>query len=187
MKRSLEISSAKDVVGFLKEQHEQIKGLFTSVLAQHGTRRQEAFLELRRLLAIHETAEEEVVHPAAKRARAVGEATVSARLREENEAKKALVDLERLDVDSRDFNTKFRMLHSAVLEHAQREEAEEFDKLGDELSEDQLRRMRKAVEFAEAIAPTRPHPGVESAAANMLIGPFATLVDRARDAIDGKV
>jgi hypothetical protein len=44
----------------------------------------------------------------------------------------------------------------------------------------------EAVAFAESIAPTRPHPGVESAAANMLVGPFAAMLDRARDAISGK-
>ena len=45
--------------------------------------------------------------------------------------------------------------------------------------------MRKVVELAEAVAPTRPHPGVESRAANMLAGPFAAMLDRARDAISG--
>jgi hypothetical protein len=36
------------------------------------------------------------------------------------------------------------------------------------------------------MAPTRPHPGVESAAANILVGPFAAMLDRTRDAISGK-
>jgi hemerythrin superfamily protein len=187
MKKPLAIHNASDVVSFLKQQHEQIKGLFTAVLARHGTGREEAFLELRRLMAIHETAEEEVVHPAAKRARGIGEAIVAARLREENEAKKALIELEKLDVDSADFASKFRTLNAAVLAHAQSEEVEEFEKLTGELSEDHLLRMRKAVQFAEAVSPTRAHPGIESPGANMLIGPFATLVDRARDAIEGKM
>jgi hypothetical protein len=46
--------------------------------------------------------------------------------------------------------------------------------------------MRAAVEFAEAVAPTRPHAGVESATANLLAGPFAAMLDRTRDAISGK-
>jgi hypothetical protein len=46
--------------------------------------------------------------------------------------------------------------------------------------------MRRAVEVAEATAPTHPHPGVESAPANMLAGPFASMLDRARDMITGK-
>jgi hypothetical protein len=49
-----------------------------------------------------------------------------------------------------------------------------------------MRRMTKAVQFAEATAPTRPHTEIESAAGNMLVAPFITLVDRARDAIEGR-
>jgi hypothetical protein len=69
--------------------------------------------------------------------------------------------------------------------HADREELEEFDKLGRELDADDLKRMASAVRAAEAIAPTRPHAGVESATANFAVGPFASMLDRARDAIQG--
>ena len=40
--------------------------------------------------------------------------------------------------------------------------------------------------LAAAIAPTRPHAGVESQLANLVAGPFAAMLDRARDAIIGK-
>jgi hypothetical protein len=43
--------------------------------------------------------------------------------------------------------------------------------------------MGSAVRAAEAIAPTRPHPGVESAKLNFAVGPFASMLDRARDLI----
>jgi hypothetical protein len=39
---------------------------------------------------------------------------------------------------------------------------------------------RKAAQLAGGMAPTRPHAGAESASANILIGPFGTMVDRAR-------
>jgi hypothetical protein len=70
-----------------------------------------------------------------------------------------------------------------VLDHAEREELEEFTRLERELDADDLNRMAKAVLAAEAIAPTRPHPGVESAKLNFAVGPFASMLDRARDAI----
>jgi hypothetical protein len=47
----------------------------------------------------------------------------------------------------------------------------------------ELKSMAAAVRAAEAIAPTRPHPGVESAKLNFAVGPFASMLDRARDAI----
>jgi hemerythrin superfamily protein len=180
------IDSARDVVSFLKSQHEQIKAGFEQVLASSGSDREEAFVQLRRLLAVHETAEEEIVHPRAKREIANGDAVVDARLKEEHEAKEALSELEKLDVASPEFETKLRTLQADVIEHAEAEEHQEFDKLEAELDDEQLQRMRKAVELAEKMAPTRPHAGVESPAANMMAGPFAMMLDRARDAISGK-
>jgi hemerythrin superfamily protein len=179
------LSNGGDVVLYLKEQHDQIKALFTRVLDATGADRDEAFRELRRMLAVHETAEEEVVHPLA-RSLPGGDVQVTARLREENLAKKALVDLERLNINSPEFITKLRALQADVLAHAESEEQLEFDRLGTRFNEDQLKRMRKAVELAESVAPTRPHAGIESRAANVLVGPFMSMVDRARDALHSK-
>jgi len=180
------ISNGIDVVTFLKEQHEQIRMAFSQVTASHGEQRHAAFYALRRLLAVHETAEEEIVHPAARRALPNGDEVVSERLAEENMAKKVLADLENMELDSPAFEARFASLQQSVLAHAEAEELEEFEPLGSRLDDDRLERMRKAVTFAESVAPTRPHPGVESAVGNMLAGPFASMLDRARDAISGK-
>ena len=180
------IKSGGDVVSFLKSQHQQVKKMLERVAMARSTHRSEAFVELRRMLAVHETAEEEIVHPAARRALPDGEAIVEKRLREENEGKRALAELETLDVDSAAFVTKFHVFQGKVLAHAESEEKEEFEQLAGVLDAEKLERMRKAVEFAESFAPTRPHAGIEGQAANMLVGPFASMVDRARDAIAGK-
>lgn len=183
MGRNVKIDSAADVVAFLKSQHEEIKGLFTQVAGAHGEERKQVFTDLRRLLAIHETAEEEIVHPRAKSELDNGEAVVSARLDEEHEAKEVLSALEKLDVDSAEFEEKFNSFEKDVIAHAEAEEHQEFSKLAMELDDRQLHRMRKAVELAEKTAPTHPHPGVESRAANLLAGPFAAMLDRAKDLI----
>lgn len=182
----VKIETNKDIVGFLKSQHQQVKGLFERVLSAKGKEREKLFVELRRTLAVHETAEEEIVHPVARRTLADGEAVVRARLHEENAAKKVLTVLETLDVDSAEFDQKLRALRVDVVAHAEKEEKEEFEKLGQELDAAQRQRMRKAAELAEAVAPTRPHAGVESHAANLIAGPFASMIDRARDALSGK-
>ena len=175
-----------DVVRFLKEQHEQVKGLFAQVLTAHGKDRERYFFDLRRLLAVHETAEEEIVHPAAKKAVPNGAAVVAARLAEEKAAKKVLAELETMNIDSPEFEAKLRTFQGSVLAHAEAEETQEFAHLSRELEHERLERMGKAVELAEAIAPTRPHAGIESQAANLLAGPFASMLDRARDAVSGK-
>jgi len=180
------ISSANDVITFLKEQHRQIEAGFDQVQTATGEERQAAFLALRRLLAVHETAEEEIVHPAARRALPDGDLIVDARLQEENEAKRLLSGLEDRNVDSAEFEREFAQLKSAVLLHARAEEEDEFERLALSLDQKELERMRSAVNLAERVAPTRPHPGVESPLSNMLAGPFVSMIDRARDALSGK-
>ncbi|MDP9036528.1 MAG: hemerythrin domain-containing protein [Myxococcota bacterium] len=180
------IGTGKDVVSFLKRQHSQIKDGFAQVIATRGEERSKQFYSLRRLLAVHETAEEEIVHPAARRALPNGEAVVDARLREENAAKTLLAELEKLDVDSANFDARLLELQRDVLAHAQAEETLEFERLADVLDATRLERMGKAAELAEQFAPTRPHAGVESAAANLFVGPFAAMIDRTRDALSGK-
>jgi hemerythrin superfamily protein len=178
--------AAVNVVQFLVGQHEQIKSSFAETLAASGKAREKAFVELRRLLAVHETAEEEIVHPRAKRKLPNGDKLVGARLEEEHEAKTVLAELEKLDVDDQSFTDKLTKLRDAVLEHAEQEEKQEFAKLEQDLSSDELEHMGRAAKLAEAIAPTRPHAGVESQLANLFAGPFAAMMDRARDTIMGK-
>jgi hemerythrin superfamily protein len=178
------VQSTDDVVRFLKDQHNLIKDLFEEVFSASDTKaREQAFVNLRQLLAVHETAEEMVVHPSARREIADGDQIVDSVLKEEHEAKEMLSNLESLDVDSKEFLDELTKFRDAVINHAEHEETDEFDKLARELSSDDLGRMAKAVVAAEAIAPTRPHAGVESAKANFAVGPFASMLDRARDLI----
>lgn len=180
------VKSQADVIDLLIGQHQQIKSLFEATLSSSGKERESSFRDLRRLLAVHETAEEEIVHPRAKHKIPNGDKVIQARLEEENEAKKALAELEELDVDSDEFTDKLTQLRQAVVDHAQHEETEEFAKISEELSGAELERMGRAARLAEAIAPTRPHAGVESQAANLIVGPFAAMLDRVRDAISDK-
>ena len=145
-----------DVIDFLIRQHKQIESLFEQTLSTSGKQRETAFLELRRLLAVHETAEEKVVHPVAKRKLPDGDKIVEARLKEEREAKTVLAELEKLDVDTEQFTRQLCELRDAVIDHAEHEEQDEFAKLEQDLSSDELERMGRAVKLAESTAPTRP-------------------------------
>ncbi|MCA6093848.1 hemerythrin domain-containing protein [Streptomyces sp. SCA3-4] len=173
----------ENVVTLLKEQHRQIRELFEQVETAEGEGRREAFRKLVRLLAVHETAEEEVVHPTARRAFESGDRVVADRLREEREAKEVLSELDGMDVDDPDFMPTLRALRDDVLAHADAEERLEFNRLQEQTEQRTLARMAKAVRAAEAMAPTHPHPGVESATKNIVLGPLAAVVDRTRDAV----
>ena len=178
------VQTTDDVVKFLKDQHNLIRDMFDEVLSASDKKaREKAFTDLRRLLAVHETAEEMVVHPRVRREVAAGDAIVDARLSEEHDAKQQLSKLESMDIGSKQFIDELTKFRDAVIDHAEHEENEEFNKLGRKLNSDDRERLAKAVLAAEAIAPTRPHAGVESATANFAVGPFASMLDRARDAI----
>jgi hemerythrin superfamily protein len=178
------VQSTDDVVKFLKDQHNLIKDMFDEVLSASDTdAREKAFIELRQLLAVHETAEEMVVHPRVRHEAANGDEIVDARLEEEHKAKQMLTKLEKMDVGSRKFIDELTKFRDAVIDHAEHEENEEFTKLQRNLNADDRERMAKAVLAAEAISPTRPHAGVESAKMNFAVGPFVSMLDRARDAI----
>jgi hypothetical protein len=66
-------------------------------------------------MAVHETAEEEIIHATARRLLEHCEATIRMRLAEEKKAKETLAELERLDVSSPEFQTKFEALQGDVL------------------------------------------------------------------------
>ncbi|WP_440086122.1 hemerythrin domain-containing protein [Streptosporangium sp. LJ11] len=173
-----------DVVDLLVRQHAMIRDLFDEVEESPvGAQRTEAFERLVRMLAVHETAEEEVVHPYARLKIEDGDEVVGDRLAEEREAKQLLADLERLGADHPDFSGRLQVLRAAVLAHAQAEERHEFTRLRARTSVAERRAMAAGVKAAEALAPTHPHPGTESMVMNLLFGPPLAIVDRTRDAI----
>jgi hemerythrin superfamily protein len=175
--------SNENVVDMLRRQHEEIRQLFSRVEKANGAARGEAFEQLRCLLAVHETAEEEIVHPFARRTIGNGERIIDARLKEEKEAKELLRELEKIGTDSAEFEPLFARLRKAVESHAEHEEDVEFPELVTKGTPEQLRGMAAAVKAAEAIAPTHPHPGIESPAKHATLGPVVAVIDRTRDAI----
>jgi hypothetical protein len=172
-----------DVVDLLLTQHARIEELFLLVAGSTGDAKREAFDDLVRLLAVHETAEEEVVHPLGRRIADNGDAVVDDRLDEERRANEMLAQLVEAGVDDDGFDVALLLLRSAVLMHARHEERYEFPYLRAKVPAAQLRALATAVRAAEKLAPTRPHPGTESATANLVTGPVLAVVDRARDLI----
>lgn len=171
----------ENVIALLERQHVDIRTLLGVVEGAAGDKRRDAFHDLVRLLAVHEIAEEEVVHP---EVRSVGgDAVVDARVGEEHRAKQLLSTLYDMGPDADGFDILFTELKQDVLAHAGHEEREEFPLLRRARDEGELREMANAVRAADVSVPARPHPGAESAKADFVPGPPLALMDRARDAI----
>jgi hypothetical protein len=172
---------AGSVVSVLLEQHAKIRELFAQTTGARGEARQHAFDELRELLAVHEAGEEIIVRPVSKKA--ADGAVADARNQEEKEAASALADLEKLEVDSVEFAEKFAALEHDVSHHAEQEEREEFPFILATVEPDKQLQMGSRLLKVQKAAPTHPHPtAAGSPAAQKVAGPFAGLLDKARDA-----
>lgn len=173
-----------DIIAVLLNQHARVRDLFAAVHVSVGDEKRAKFAELRALLAVHEAAEEMILRPVAKRE--AGEREVVARNEEEEEAGRILAELERMDPDGSQFEAKLGEFEKAVGEHADHEEREEFPAVRTGCSQEQRQKMGKRLLRAERTAPTHPHPAAAgSPAAQWAVGPFASLLDRARDAMGG--
>lgn len=171
-----------DVIAILLEQHARIRELFAKVRAAAGEPKQQAFDELRALLAVHETAEEMILRPVSQKT--AGAEVADARNREEDEATHTLADLEKMNVGSAEFDTRFAEFERAVLNHAELEEREEFPPVRSGSTAEELSRMGEKLLKAEKGAPTHPHPmAAGSPKAQWALGPFASMVDKVRDAV----
>ncbi|MCF6525635.1 hemerythrin domain-containing protein [Streptomyces sp. JJ36] len=169
-----------DVIGILLSQHARIRDLFADVKTAEGEHKQQAFDELRALLAVHETAEEMILRPVAKEA--AGREEAEARNHEEEEANKVLARLEKMDVSSSEFDSLLEEFERSVSDHAEHEEREEFPYVHSSRTPDELRHMGRRLQSVERFAPTHPHPGTAGRpAAQWAVGPFASVVDRTRD------
>jgi hemerythrin superfamily protein len=179
-----QVGETTDAIQFLLQQHGEARQLLAEIESTQGDPRRKAFERLVRLLAVHETAEEEVVYPVLRLTGEDGARVANARIAEEDEAKKALSDLESTDIASPEFDQRFVAFKQQVLRHAANEEREVFPHLRVTQSTDELERLGTALRAAERVAPTHPHPNApESAIGNVVLGPFVAIVDRVRDAL----
>ena len=173
------------ILAVLYDQHARIRELFELVKSADGAARQTAFDHLRELLAVHEAGEEMVVRPATKKI--VGAEVADARNEEESEAAHVLADLEKMDVASAEFARTFAEFEQAVSDHALHEENEEFPAILAQVSAEDQQKMGERLLKAEKTAPTHPHPGAAgSTTAQYTVGPFAALLDKAKDAFKSK-
>jgi len=118
--------SVEQLTSTLTEQHQHIKTLMETVVAREEASREPAFAELCRFLAAHEAAEEECMHTPAKQDLDGDTTVVDQRVEEEDEAGKAIAELERLGTKSPEFQDKFEKFRQAVIAHAEAESTRSF-------------------------------------------------------------
>jgi len=180
----MEEEKERDVLELLIEQHRIIRDLMARITTCPSAERAESFEMLVRLLSVHETAEEEVIHPRVRTISDAANVLVEARLDEESAAKKSLADLESMDPASSEFELAFLTFQRDVEFHAESEETETFPLLQAESDTSERKRLGAMLVAAEVFAPTHSHRfAPDSALGNLLVGPPIAVFDRVRDAI----
>ena len=167
----------KDVIEVLKAQHDEIRALLEKTRSWRGVN-WHAFDDLTRLLAVHETSEEEVVYPAIRATGAYGGRLAEARAREEERAALMVTELEGMGTAA--FVPAFERLRAFVLAHADAEETEVFAVLRTTHSPEELRSMARMLEVAVKAAPGRARGHRRRRART---GPAAAIEATVRDAI----
>src|SRR3954469_8740562 len=138
------------LIDAVQRDHREVERMLAAVESASGDGRYRAFEQLAAKLKAHEAAEQTVVHPLTAEE---GHAEEAQALRaEESAAATALEQLERLDVDSTEFENGFTRLKNDVLAHAREEEHDEHPRLLRETPDDELQRRRQLFEDAERAA-----------------------------------
>lgn len=176
---------SNDIVEVLLDQHGQIRQLLEEVeQASSPEARRGPFGALVRLLAVHEAAEEQVLHPVARLRLPNGDKVADARIQEEEESKRLLQELERMGPEHEDFESRFARVRELVLTHAQNEEREEFPGVREHYSDEDRQTLGQAFKAAELVSPTHPHPrDPNRPPANVMVGPMVAVADHVRDAL----
>jgi hemerythrin superfamily protein len=119
----------QDIADIIAPQHEHVKALLDRVRQATGQARADAFHALRLTLAVHETAEEQAIHPQALRELGDYDRAANDRIAEEQTAAQTIRALEMVDVDSDQFNYSFEGFAASVVDHATAEENDEWPAL----------------------------------------------------------
>jgi hypothetical protein len=151
-------AAEQDAVALLVEQHTRIRDLFAEAELTSSAGRADAFHRLVRLLVVHEAADKQVLHPLTRRYVRGGDHIVADLLAEEHRTGQTLAALEEMGTDAPEFPRLLTELRTAVLEHANREEAYEFRYLRRDVPAVELRAFSAVLRTAEAVTPARPTP-----------------------------
>ena len=142
-----------DALTLLKEQHDEVDELISSIEKARKPERKEAFfVQLADKLAAHATMEEKLFYPAVKAKQT--EELVLESTEEHLAIKRVLADMLDLDVEDETFDAKLSVMKEQIEHHAREEEEKElFPKVRQLLSKEERDELGNQMEsmFAELL------------------------------------
>lgn len=182
-------ASTQDVVDILTLDHREMEDLLEQIQRSPGA-------DLRRDLTDtliaevmrHAVAEEMYVYPAMEKHIPRGKEEADHDRDEHQEIVQVMKELEGTDAAEPAFMGGIGKLDKLLRHHAQDEESDQFPKMRQYLSAEELVELGNKVENAKKLAPTRPHPSApHSELFHKTVGPGVGMVDRLRDKLSGRM
>lgn len=180
--------SAADVVDILTTDHQEMMELAGQIkhTSDTGQRRDTADTLIAEVMR-HAVAEEMYVYPVIEKHIPNGTEEVEHDKKEHDEIVQVMKQLEDCEADDPDFIERVGKLEGLLSHHADDEESQQFPKMRNHLSSEQLIELGKKVEEAKKLAPTRPHPSApHSELFHKSVGAGVGMVDRLRDKLTGR-
>lgn len=171
------------VIDLLEQDHREVDELFRRFqLASKPETLDEIARAIVHELSVHAAVEEQFVYPLVRTV--VGGDPADHAIEEHAEVKQLLADIEKLDAGSDEHAETMSRVIDAVRHHVDEEEDNVFRRLRDGMDDDVLERVGSLVASAKHVVPTHPHPLVPgTATAQLVAGPWAAIVDKARDLV----
>lgn len=174
-----------DIVELLTRDHREVGQLFGRFRrSSKPETRKELARKIVRELSVHAAVEEQFVYPVARVKVDGGSGLADHSIDEHQQVKELLSRMEQTDPASAEMTSLMDKLVDAVREHVAEEERGLLRGLGSATDADFRSTLGSVVERAKSVVPTHPHPLVPgTAAAQLVAGPWASLVDHVRDLV----
>lgn len=174
-----------DIVKLLTQDHAEVNQLFGRFARSS---KPETLKELAKQiiheLSVHAAVEEQFVYPVLRWKVEDGSGLADHAIDEHQEVKRLLADLEKLEPGQAAFSSVMDKVIAAVREHVSDEEGDVLPKLKAATDAELRENLGSLVEKAKSVVPTHPHPLVPgTATAQLIAGPWASIVDRIRDLV----
>lgn len=172
-----------NVIELLARDHAEVDELFRRVnLSEKPESLDELTKQIVHDLSVHAAVEEQFVYPLLRAKVSDGGALADEAIEEHQEVKRLLADLEKMDAGTAEHDRTLQKVIESVRHHVEEEEGDVFPGLRDAVDDELLEKLGAVVEEAKKVVPTHPHPLVPgTATAQLVAGPWASVVDRTRD------
>ncbi len=173
-----------DIIGLLKRDHRNVKGLFQEFEKGSGKVQKQKIAErIIEELSLHASIEEQLVYPLLRARDTKSKDRVLEALEEHHLAKTTLAELDAMTTADERYDAKMTVLAESIRHHIEEEESQVLPRFQRATTEEERKQLADAVPHLKEMAPNHPHPMAPDAPpGNAVAGLLAKILDVGKDA-----